>query len=76
MLVTVYSKPNCPQCEYTKRDMDILGIRYQTVDLTNDKSQLQRLLQAGYRSAPIVETELGAWSGYNQEKIRSLVASA
>lgn len=76
MLVTVYSKPNCPQCEYTKRDMDILGIRYQTVDLTNDKAQLQRLLQAGYRSAPIVETELGAWSGYNQEKIRSLVASA
>ncbi|MBP7229984.1 MAG: glutaredoxin family protein [Moraxellaceae bacterium] len=76
MLVTVYSKPNCPQCEYTKRDMDILGIRYQTIDLTNDKAQLQRLVQAGYRSAPIVETELGAWSGYNQEKIRSLVASA
>ncbi len=76
MLVTVYSKPNCPQCEYTKRDMDILGITYQTIDLTNDQTQRQRLMQAGYRNVPIVETERGAWSGYNQEKIRSLVASA
>ncbi|MEO7068836.1 MAG: glutaredoxin family protein [Rhodanobacter sp.] len=75
MPVTVYSKPDCPQCEHTKRDMDILGITYQTIDLTSDKAQLQRLVQAGYRTAPIVETDVGAWSGYNREKIRELVSS-
>lgn len=73
MPVTVYSKPDCPQCEHTKRDMDILGITYQSIDLSNDQTQLQRLVQAGYRTAPIVETDLGAWSGYNREKIRDLV---
>lgn len=75
MAVIVYSKPNCPQCEHTKRDMDTLGIAYQAIDLSNDKSQLQRLVQAGYRTAPIVETQLGAWSGYDREKIRSLLQS-
>ena len=75
MPVTVYSKPDCPQCEHTKRDLDTLGISYQSVDLSNDQTQLQRLIQAGYRSAPIVETDRDAWSGYNREKIRSLASS-
>jgi glutaredoxin-like protein NrdH len=74
MPVTVYSKPNCPQCELTKRDMDILGIEYESVDITQHQEQLQRLTALGYRSAPVVETDHGIWSGYDQDKIKSLVS--
>lgn len=74
MSVTVYSKPNCPQCELTKRDMDILGIDYQTIDITQHQDQLERLAGMGYRSAPVVETEHAIWSGYDQDKIKSLVS--
>ncbi len=76
MSITVYSKPNCPQCDLTKRDMDILGIEYETVDLTQRQDQLERLIELGHRSAPVVETERETWSGYNQEKIKGLVSYA
>lgn len=74
MKVTVYSKPNCPQCEFTKRDMEILGIEYTTVDLSHNQDELRRLVGLGFRSAPIVETEHGSWAGYNQERIKGLMA--
>ena len=32
MTVTVYSKPDCPQCDSTRRDLEILGIEYALVD--------------------------------------------
>ncbi|KAB0622451.1 glutaredoxin family protein [Castellaniella defragrans] len=76
MAITVYSKPNCPQCELTKRDMDILGIEYETVDLTQRQDELERLIGLGHRGAPVVETEHGSWSGYDQEKIKGLVSYA
>lgn len=76
MSITLYSKPDCPQCELTKRDMDILGISYQTVDISQEQDQLEKLASMGYRSAPVVETATDIWSGYDQEKIKNLVSYA
>lgn len=76
MSITLYSKPNCPQCELTKRDMDILGIQYETVDITHNQDKLEKLAKLGYRSAPVVETDTDVWSGYDQEKIKALVSYA
>lgn len=76
MPVIVYSKPNCPQCDLTKRDMDILGIEYETIDITQQQDQLDRLIGLGYRTAPVVETDQDIWSGYNQDKIKRLISYA
>lgn len=76
MTITVYSKPNCPQCELTKRDMDILGIEYQTIDITQNQDKLAELTQQGFRSAPVVQTDHETWAGYDQNKIKSLVSYA
>lgn len=74
MAVTVYSKPDCPQCDSTRRDLEILGIEYALVDLMQDRDALARLVAQGYRSAPVVETDRGSWSGYDRERIRTLLA--
>lgn len=76
MSVTIYSKPDCPQCDLTKRDMDILGIEYKTVDISQQPDELERLMGMGFRSAPVVETKSDIWSGYNQSKIKGLVSYA
>ncbi|HLR13274.1 MAG TPA: glutaredoxin domain-containing protein [Burkholderiaceae bacterium] len=76
MTITVYSKPDCPQCELTKRDMDILGIRYETIDISQQQEELEKLAALGYRSAPVVQTDTDIWSGYNQDKIKELVSYA
>lgn len=75
MTITVYSKPHCPQCDRTKHDLDMLGIDYRSIDLSRDREQRDRLVAAGHRQAPVVETEHGAWSGYDQARIRALVAA-
>jgi hypothetical protein len=56
--------------------MDILGIEYETVDLTQRQDQLERLIGLGHRSAPVIETDRETWSGYDQEKIKGLVSYA
>lgn len=73
MCVFLYSKPNCPNCDLTKRDMDILGIEYKVIDLSENPSQAERLIKMGHKSLPVVDTGQQVWSGYNQTKINSLV---
>ncbi len=36
MSITVYTKPNCDQCDATKRRLDKHGLQYRIVDITED----------------------------------------
>jgi len=72
MMVTVYTKDNCVQCEATKRHLDKLDIPYSTINITNDISALDKLISLGYRSAPVVVTEDDSWAGYVPDKINGL----
>lgn len=76
MTVTIYSTRNCQQCELTRRDMDILGIEYRSIDITENEAELRRLAGMGFRSAPVVESPSGTWAGYDQERIKELVSWA
>lgn len=50
MHITIYSKPNCPQCAATKRAFDRLGAPYTVVDITTDPVALATLQEAGFPS--------------------------
>jgi glutaredoxin-like protein NrdH len=73
-MVTVYTKPNCVQCEATKRHLDKNGISYDTVDISQDISAYDKLIDLGYRAAPVVITDQDSWAGYNPDKIDALTA--
>lgn len=72
MLITVWTLPNCVQCETTKRTMDRLGIRYEVLNLENHPEMLEAFKDAGLIAAPIVVTDRKQWSGFRLEKIKSL----
>lgn len=72
--VTVYSKPNCVQCEQTKKFLDRKGVDYTVVDLTEDAEALSKVKSLGFSSAPIVETEHDTWAGFNPMKLNSIKA--
>ncbi|MCO6559022.1 MAG: glutaredoxin-like protein NrdH [Bifidobacterium sp.] len=76
MTVTVFTKPRCPQCEATKRQLTRANIAFETVDLTENPSTLEQLTQAGFRQAPVVITPNASWSGYRPDLIKQLAASA
>lgn len=72
MTVTVFTKPRCPQCEATKRQLTKQGIDFDVVDLTENPSTLEQLQEAGYRQAPVVVTPDASWAGYRPDLIKQL----
>lgn len=70
MTITLWTKPNCVQCESTKRQFDKRGIIYKTRKLT--PKAVERFIELGLTAAPIVETDDRRWSGFRLEKIKSL----
>ena len=72
MTVTVLTKPYCPQCDATKRQLTKLGVPFETVDLTQNPSTLEQLQAAGFQQAPVVITPDNSWTGYRPALIRAL----
>lgn len=73
-MTTVYTKNNCVQCDMTKRLMDQMGIQYNTINISEQPEELDKLIAMGYRAAPVVITENASWAGFQPEKISLLAA--
>ena len=74
-MTIVYTKPQCVQCDMTKRLMDKIGVEYNTVDIVENPAELDRLIEMGYRAAPVVVTADGqSWAGFQPDKITALAA--
>jgi glutaredoxin-like protein NrdH len=71
-MTIVYTKPNCVQCDATKRWLDNHGIEYSTVDIEQDQEAFDKIVALGFRAAPVVESEAGSWSGFNPDKLSLL----
>ncbi|MFF5035540.1 glutaredoxin domain-containing protein [Nocardia salmonicida] len=70
--ITVYTKPQCPQCDATKRTLDNLGFAYRVVDVAQDPDARERLLSMGFRGAPVVEAGNVRFTGFRPDKLKSL----
>jgi glutaredoxin-like protein NrdH len=73
-MTTVYTKPQCIQCDMTKRLMDKIGVEYTTVDIVENPEELDKLIALGYRAAPVVITDSDSWAGFQPDKITALAA--
>jgi glutaredoxin-like protein NrdH len=72
-MVTVYVKPDCVQCSMTKKRMDALGVEYQTIDVMQDEKALKLIISKGFLSAPVVNAGEAWWSGFQPDKIISIL---
>lgn len=70
--VTVYTLPNCVQCNATKRELDKLDIKYETVDLSQHPDLADTFRERGHATAPIVTAGDETWSGFRLNRIRNL----
>lgn len=55
--VTVYSKPNCMQCNFTKKFLEDNSISYEMVDVTEDNIALDKVKELGFQSLPVIIAE-------------------
>lgn len=74
-MTIVYTKPNCVQCDMTKRLMDKIGVQYTAVDIVENPQELEKLVEMGFRAAPVVVADDGtSWAGFQPDKITALSA--
>ena len=77
--VTVYTKPNCSQCEMTKRWLKARDVDYELADIT-EPGNLEAAKSLGYTAAPVVIVAQGDptteqhWAGFQPDKLNEHVA--
>lgn len=73
MSIKVYSKPNCMQCDYTKKHLDRMGLEYQSVYVTTDQQALDEVHRMGFHGLPVVVAEgMAPWVGYRPDELDKL----
>jgi glutaredoxin-like protein NrdH len=72
LTVTLWRKPGCVQCDQTEREFEKRGVIYQVKRLDRSPKAVERFIELGLLSAPIVETDDRRWSGFRLNKIQSL----
>ena len=70
--VTVYSKPNCPQCTQTKKKLEQKGVAFEVIDISQDKKAAQTVNDLGYRQVPVVVSGEKHWSGFRPDLLSAL----
>lgn len=71
--IIVYSKPNCMQCEFTKRWLHENGIPYTVYDVTKNERYVNRVIQLGYQNLPVVYVDKKRhWFGFRPDLMEEL----
>lgn len=73
-MVTVYSKPNCTQCNFTKRFLTDKQIAFQVKDITESDEALNEVKEMGFQSLPVVVADgKEPFNGFRPDKLQQLV---
>lgn len=72
-MIKVYSKPNCMQCNFTKKYLDDQGADYEAVDVTKDDEAMDHVKALGYASLPVVEYEGGHFAGFRPDELTKVL---
>jgi len=79
MNITVYTLPNCVQCNQTKKLLDKLELKYEVVDASTSEEGYRYITETlGYKQAPVVVVTndkgqtIEHWSGFRLEQLQEL----
>lgn len=78
MTPTIYTVPNCPACDATKRTLDRAGIDYDLVDLSQYPDLAQEFRDLGHAQGPVVVTgpdPQDIWHGFRPDRLTALIDS-
>ena len=71
--IVVYSKPNCMQCQFTKKFLEDRGIPYESKDVQSSDQALNEVKDMGYTSLPVVLADgLGSFNGFRPDMLSKL----
>lgn len=71
--ITVYSKPGCGGCIFTKKHLADKGVNFKEVDVSKDNEGLARVKSLGYSGLPVVEYEDIHFNGYQPNELDKVI---
>lgn len=73
-MIKVYSKPNCMQCEFTKKFLKENGLEFEVRDVTESEKFKEEAFKTGFTSLPIVIADGHApFAGFRPDVLEKLV---
>jgi len=76
MSITVYTLPNCVQCEMTKKYLQKNDVTFNVIPLDGENTDALNMVQSlGYASAPVVIAGEDHWAGFRPDFLSRLVQS-
>lgn len=75
-MITVYSRPNCMPCKFTKQFLTEHNIQFKDVDVSEEPEALEILKQHGFFALPVVAINQSfdfAFSGFQPDKLNDLL---
>lgn len=73
MSITVYSNPNCVQCEMTKKQFVKAGVEFESKMIQDSPEILALIEEKGYKAAPVVVAGDHSWSGFQPTHITDAI---
>ena len=73
-MITVFTKPNCMACNFTKKFIQNNEITAEFIDVTKDENALSYIKDLGYNAMPVVYVdEQTHWFGFRPDELEKLV---
>lgn len=78
-MITVYSKPRCMECMYTKMYLEQNKIEYENVDIEANPGAFELLKHYGWKTLPVVvideefEDPNKSWAGFQVDRLEALL---
>ena len=73
-MIKVYSKPNCMQCEFTKKFLKDNGLQFEVRDVFESEQFKDEVVELGFTSLPVVVAHgHEPFAGFRPDKLDELV---
>lgn len=66
-MITVYSKPNCMACNFSKKYLEDKGVEFREINVFEDKEALAMLRDKGISEMPAVDIDGEFHTGFRPE---------
>ena len=72
-MIQIYTTKSCHYCKTAKDYFTSKGLPFEVFDIGEDIVKKQEILDAGYRSVPIIKIDNEVIVGWDKQKVESLL---
>ena len=72
-MITIYSKPNCMACNFSKKYLEDKGVPFEEINVFEDKEALSMLRDKGFSQMPVVSMDGEFHTGFQPNLLAKAV---